>query len=84
MFTLMLELGRNAEKAIKAGMSAYKDQGGNTTPEYLTTVVLQAMNAWTPRYKGVEVLTPSLRILFAKALGGLAFNLAAAEQRKAA
>lgn len=84
MFTLMIDLGRNAERAIKAGITVYKNGHGSASVEEIQQVILQAMRAWQPKHMGKELLTPSLRIQFAKALGGLAYNIAAAEHRKAA
>lgn len=80
MFTLFLQLARNAETAIKAGIETYK--GGKTSPDAIAVVVLQSTSDWKPEVKGKAILTPGLRTSLAKALAGLAHNIAAAEAGK--
>lgn len=77
---LLFQLAGAAEKAIKAGMAAYK--AGTTSPEALAVVVLKNTNDWKPEVKGKQILTPGLRSSLAKALAGLAHNIAAAEAGK--
>lgn len=80
MFTLFIQLGSTAEKAIKAGMAAYKE--GKTSPEAIAVVVAKSTGDWRPEVKGKQILTPGLRASLAKALAGLAHNIAAAEAGK--
>lgn len=80
MWTLFIQLGKTAEKAITAGMDAYKK--GTTSPEALAVVVLKSTSDWKPEHKGKLILTSGLRTSLAKALAGLAHNIAAAEAGK--
>lgn len=77
MFTLFLNLAKNAEKAIKAGMKAYEDTDGDVSPDQLTRVCLKETRGWHPKVKGKPVLTPSVRALLCRGLGALAYNIAA-------
>ena len=45
-------------------------------------MVQKETSGWKPAYRGKLVLTPQLRLLLADALGGLAYNLAAADAGK--
>lgn len=80
MWTLFIQLGKTAEKAITAGITAYK--AGTTSPEAISVVVLKSTSDWKPEVKGKAILTSGLRISLAKALAGLAHNIAAAEAGK--
>ena len=79
MFTLLMDLGKYAGKAIKAGLKAYKACDGDITQARLATVALAEVKDWKPRHKGTPILTPGLRVAFAGALAGLAYNIGAAE-----
>jgi len=80
MLTLLLiSFAKTAEKALYAGMAAYK-----VTP---TLAKVQASVAatcatWSPVHKGKQIVTPALRASLVGALGHLAFNLAAADGGK--
>lgn len=84
MFTLLMELGSVAGKAIKAAKAA-ADRDSSLTAADLATIVLRETKDWKPTLNGQPVLTPSLRGELARALAGLAYNLSAVEHgRKAA
>lgn len=79
MFTLFLELGKQAGNALKAGMVAYKEAHGDISPEQLVPVMLRSVRGWDPTIKDRRVLTPSARAALAKGLAALAYNIAAAD-----
>ena len=76
---LLISFAKTAEKAIYAGMAAYK-----VTPNLakVQAVVGDTCKAWAPIHKGKQVVTPQLRVALVSALGHLAFNLAAADSGK--
>lgn len=82
MFTLFMELGSVAGKAVKAGMGEYAARKGDCTQGHLAAVILKEVGDWKPVVKGKSILTPSLRADLAKALAGLAYNIGAAEAGK--
>lgn len=77
MWKLMLDFGKKADAAINAGMTEYDRLKGACTPEQLAAVVLRETASWKPTLSDKEVLTPGLRLSLAKALAGLAYNIAA-------
>lgn len=77
MFTLFMELGKNAGTAIKVGVEAYKT--GQTSEAELKKVILQSLASWKPEHKGQILLTPALRLVLAQGFAGLAHNIGAAE-----
>lgn len=83
MFTLLMDLGKVAGQAIKAGKAEYDARKGDTTVGALAAVILRETASWKPEVKGKLILTPALRASLAGALGGLAYNIGAAESGKA-
>lgn len=81
MFLLLVQLAGQADKAIKAAVAHYKEHP-KATPADLAGVVQRETRAWAPAHKGKAVLTSHLRVTLADALGGLAYNLAAADAGK--
>ena len=79
MFTLLMELGREAGKAIKAGVVEYNRAKGDCSQGHLAALILKETAAWKPEVKGKSILTPPLRASLANALAGLAYNIGAAE-----
>ena len=79
MFTLLMDLGKVAGKAIKGGVATYKEAKGDVTPERLATVILKDVNGWEPTVNKRKILTPPLRAKLAQSLAGLAYNIGAAE-----
>lgn len=77
MWKLMIDFGTKADAAIKAGMAEYDRLKGACTPDQLAAVVLKETSSWKPALDGKEILTPGLRFSLAKALAGLAYNIAA-------
>lgn len=77
MFTLLMDLGKNASTAIKVGVDAYK--AGQTSEAELKKVILQSLASWKPQHKGQPLLTPALRLVLAAGFAGLAHNIGAAE-----
>jgi len=82
MFTLLMDLGKQASKSIKAGVKAYKAANGDVSKGKLATVVLGEVRDWEPTINGQRVLTPGLRTSLAGALAHLAYNIAAADAGK--
>ena len=82
MFTLLMELGKVAGKAIKAAIVEYKARGGDVTQGHLAVVILAELREWQPVHKGKAILSAPLRAQFASALAGLSYNIGAAEAGK--
>lgn len=78
MTLLLLDFGSRASKAITAAVEAAKKDKAATVAT-LATLVAASTKGWDPKVGGRVILTPELRDLLAKALGHLAFNIAAAE-----
>lgn len=76
---LLISFAKTAEKALYAGMAAYK-----VTPTLakVQASVGETCKAWAPVHKGKQIVTPALRASLVSALGHLAFNLAAADGGK--
>lgn len=74
MFTLLVSLAVNANKAIKAGTVACKTSK-NPTPESITPAMLATLATWNPEYRGARILSPALRVQLVGALAGLTHAL---------
>lgn len=83
MFKLFMQFGFEADAALKVGIAEYDARKGDCAPAALTAVILRKTSTWKPELNGKEVLTPGLRVSLANALGGLAYNIAAAKAGKA-
>lgn len=79
MFTLLMDFGSTAQKAIKAGVEAGKS--GHTLAE-VERQIETITKTWTPTHAGKAVLTPGLRRKLTAALAELSYNVAAAEQKR--
>jgi hypothetical protein len=78
VFSLLMDLGKVAGKAIKAGVKGYEDSKGAITEGEMAALIMRECKGWDPKANNVSILTAKARTGLAKGLGVLAYNIAAA------
>lgn len=76
----LLPLGIKLGELVRSGIEQYtvlRASGGEVTADALAAFVLVKMEGWVPTVGGRRVLTdPDTRSAFARALAGIAFDIA--------
>lgn len=77
---VLLPIGIKLGELVRSGIEQYavlRSAGGEVTADALAAFVLVKMEGWTPTAGGRRILTdPETRAAFARALAGIAFDIA--------
>ena len=85
--TALIPLVSKLGKFLQAGFEHYiamKAMGMDPSAEALAAFLEDQMDDWNPSVRGSKLLDPETKAACARFLGGVAFNMAIAQAKKAA